>query len=323
VAVVGAASDDGARLREALAAAGVPGARVDLYGGGGHDCDAAGNEVALGEYDDEPRVIQPPDITEVARHDVIFICEEGPVSRRIANEIGPGSIVIDLLDCLPPETYPRRTHVDLDPGPAGTVEGGCFSVPHPLTLVLVELLVPLERAFGIVEATAVIMRPAADFGVRGLDELREQTIGLLRFAEVPVATFGRQLAFNLIPQHALPAGGRDVEARIVRETTALVGWPEPRLGVRLVVAPIFHGHGLHLRFRLAQPATDRDVARLLGESTNLADGGVTPLEAGERVCWADLSHDGLGGFWLWAVCGEAPRRGAEQAVRLAARLRPL
>ncbi len=324
VAIVGATTADGARLREALAAAGVPGARVDLYAGGGENGgDESGHDLALGEYDDEPRVVLRPDLAEVARHDVIFICQEGDVSRRIAAEIGPGSVVIDLLDCLPPEARPRRAPAPLGPGPTAQGDGGCFSVPHPLALLLTDLLQPLEPAFGIAEAAAVIVRPAADFGERGLDELREQTLRLLQFGAVPVATFGRQLAFNLIPQHALPAGERALESRIAREVTALLGWHEPRLAVRLLVAPIFHGHGLHLRFRLVREASCPDVERLLHASAGLADGVVTPLEAGERVAWADLSQDGLGGFWVWAVCGEAPRRGAEQAVQLAARLRPL
>ncbi|HET9300407.1 MAG TPA: hypothetical protein VFO11_10710, partial [Candidatus Polarisedimenticolaceae bacterium] len=53
VAVVGAETPAGARLRAALAASGFPGARLDLFG------DNPGEEAVLSEYAGEARLIQP------------------------------------------------------------------------------------------------------------------------------------------------------------------------------------------------------------------------------------------------------------------------
>jgi aspartate-semialdehyde dehydrogenase len=316
VAVIGAPSVEGSHLREALAERGVPGGRVDLYG-------ATGGEVVLSEYNGEARMIQEPDLEEVARHELIFLCEADELAARVA-AAAPGSVVIDLQGCLPAEAAPQRVPLriesDLDRG------GGRFAIPHPLALVVAEVLYPLDRRFGLTEAMAVVIRPAADFGRAGVEELRDQIVRLLNFAQVPMDTFGCQLAFNIVPEGRLAAGRQDLEGRIASEVSELLGWTERHFTVKLITAPVFHGHGLQLRFRLESPATIESVRAALEEQgligSPVADGAATPLDVtGEvRTSLSDLSEDGLGGFWLWGVAGETGSRGAQQAVRLAAAL---
>lgn len=314
IAVVGASTQVGGNVRDALVVAGVPGARVDLYG-------ASCGEVLLSEYAGEARMIQEPELSEVAAHDIVFLCEPGEIARRIAGAADSRCLIIDLLGCLPADARPRRVHLDLHPEITAPGAGGCYAVPHPLTLLLADLLHPLDREFGVGEATAVVIRPAADFGERGLEELREQTICLLRFDEVPVETFGRQLAFNVIPQAQLSRLEPGVETRIADETAELLGWSEPRLAVKLLAAPIFHGHGLQLHVR---PLAEAPLGKVNGVLERIAEvgaaGAVTPLEAAARVSLSDLSGDGRGGFWVWAVAADAASRGADHAVRLAARM---
>jgi len=313
VAVIGAPSVEGAHVREALARRGVPGARVDLYG-------TTNGEVLLSEYAGEARMIQEPELDEVARHELIFLCEPGELAGAVALA-APSSVIIDLGNSLPAATRPRPVHLDV----AIDVASGAdrFSVPHALSLAVAEMLAPLDGAFGIGEAIAVILRPAADFGDQGVEELREQTVRLLNFAKVPVETFGRQLAFNVIPGASTAGGTRELNRRIEREVAELLAWSEPRFAVKLVTTPVFHGHGLQLRFRLSRSASLEDVRGALA-GTELVErhDAATPLDVigEERTCVSDLSEDGLGAFWLWGVAGETGSRGAHQAVRLAAAL---
>jgi aspartate-semialdehyde dehydrogenase len=318
VAVIGAPTLDGGCVRDALVSAGVPGSRVDLYG-------STCGEVVLSEYAGEARMIQEPVLAEIVEHEIVFICEEGEVSRRIASVATPDCLIIDLVDCLPAHARPRRVQLDVDSDIDRPGSGGCFVVPHPLALLIAGLLQPLEREIGVAEAMAVVIRPAADFGEPGIKELREQTIRLLSFAEVPIETFGRQLAFNVIPQTRLAGLEPGVESRIAAETSELLGWNEPRFGVRLLAAPIFHGHGLQMHFRPRVEVSLERVLSVLREAGSLGEGeaAATPLEAEARVSLSDISWDGLGGFWMWAVAGETAALGAEQAVQLAARLRLL
>jgi len=218
VAVVGASTDDGTLVKEALERARISGKRVDLYG-------TSRGEALISEYHGEARLIQDPDLDEIARHDLIFLCERGEVAGHVLRQAGSDSLVIDLLDSSPGKV--PRVHLDINPQIAEASGTGRFAVPHPLTLTLAELLNPLERGPGVAEASAVIVRPAADFGKEGVEELREQTMQLLSFAEVPVETFGRQLAFNIIPQSGFDQGDRQLETTIIDGVTELLGCPAP------------------------------------------------------------------------------------------------
>jgi len=312
IAVVGASTPEGARLREALAARGVPGERVDLYG-------ATGGEVVLSEYDGEARIVQAPLLEDIASHELIFLCERGDVARRAADLAGDRRFVIDVVGALDGEAGPRRVHVDLNRDAARN--GQCLAVPHPVGAVLAELLLPLDVTFGVAEAVAVVLRPAADFGERGIEELRDQTVRLLSFAAVPVDTFGRQLAFNVIPHASLPPESVGLESRIAADVRDVLGWTRQKLSLRLFTVPLFYGHGLQLRIRLERPAERDGVARAL-ERWSDGDGPSTPLEVtgSAQIRVAEIVEDGLGGFWIWVVAGETATRGATQAVRLAAEL---
>jgi aspartate-semialdehyde dehydrogenase len=287
---------------------------VDLYG-------ATGGEVLLSEYAGEARMIQEPDVEELARHELIFLCEPGEASRLVVGA-APRSLIIDLGECLPAEmrALPVRpsSNQEIDRG------AGRFAVPHPLTLVLAEILEPVDRRLGLVEAMAVVLRPAADFGQEGIEELREQTVRLLNFSPVPVEVFGRQLAFNLLPQAHVPAGQDRLARRIQDEVTTLLGQP-PRLALRLLAAPLFHGHGLQLRLRLARSTSLEELRAVLdgaGLLNTVEDEAATPLDVTSevRTVLSEISEDGLGAFWCWGVAGEAGARGAREAIRLAASL---
>jgi len=321
VAVIGAVTVDGGRVRAALAAAGVPGQRVDLFG----ETRGTDGEVVLGEYAGEARMIPAPDPAEILGYDVIFLCEPGEISRRIAASPVEGQLVIDLCDCLPQALRARRVHLDLMPEIAGAEAGGCYAMSHPLTLLLTDVLHPLDREIGLAGATAVVIRPAADFGEPALAELREQTVRLLGFADLPLETFGTQLAFNVIPQSRLDRLEPGVEARVVRESAEILDRDPPALALRMVTAPIFHGHAFQLHVR---PATAVPIERASGvlEAAGLLDpqaAPTTPLEVESYLRLSPLEEDGAGGFWLWGAAADISKRAAEQAVRLAARLRTL
>ncbi len=316
VAIIGAATPSGTRLREALAAAGVPGARVELYG-------TTHGEVVLSEYDGEARLIQEPDLAAIASRDLVFLCEASDVAGRVAPNAGGHPILVDLVRGALPRGRSRLVHMGVNPAAAEGHEG-VLAVPHELTGLLVDVLGPLDAALHVVEATAVIVRPASDFGDEGVDELREQTVRLLNFAQVPRNVFGRQLAFNVIPQSVL-SGDEQVLARRVRdEVMELLGWPTCRLALSMLTVPVFYGHGVQLRVRLGDgvlPAAVCETLSAHGLIVAAAGNGsaVTPLDvSSERATVvADVGDDGLGGAWIWAIAGETQARAAELAVRLA------
>jgi len=296
LAIVGAETRPGARLRAALAATGFPGARLDLFG------ESLGDEAVLSDYAGEARLIQPASPAEVSGHAVIFLCETGETVRRIVRGAPAGVAFVDLVGASKEERTAARV----------------LHVPSPVALLLADLLRPLQAAFGIREAVAVVLRPAADRGQPGLDELRDQTVRLLSFASVPKDVFGRQLAFNVLP------GGGD-EAALSAEVAHLLGWERPRLTVSSALVPVFHGHTVLLRVLPEEQAGVQDMDQALRQAEGLrgpaATTAETPMDAeGTRIDVAHLRQDGLGGLWLWAVAGDAEGAAAEQALRMAAGL---
>lgn len=313
VAVVGATSDDGTRVREQLVRAGVPGDRVGLFG-------RAAGEVVLSEYDGEPRIVQEPDASLLADHDLIFVCDADMEGRRVLDGAPSSALVIDLTGGAVAGGELPRFHSRLRPVSPSSTGGGRWAVPHALALLLAELLHALTPV-GLEEAFAVVLRPASDFGEPGLEELREQTVRLLNFTSFPVEVFGQQLAFNVVPQSRVTAAEPDLERRIAAEVAELLGWTRNRLGLKLLTVPVFYGHGLQLRIRLTGGAGLPALGEALRGAGWLPDDPSpgTPLETvGEAQAWvAEMAEDGMGGFWLWVVAGETAGRNAEQAVQLA------
>ena len=232
---------------------------------------------------------------------------------------------IDVANARKAGLQATLVHMDVNPKAAGALRG-LFAVPHDLSTLLVDLLYPLEKELGCTEVVATILRPASDFGEEGIEELRDQTIRLLSFAETKAEVFGRQLAFNVLPQSMLPDGCESIENRVATEVADLLGWTDRGLTLGLAAAPVFFGHSLSLSLRFAREV---DVERLRGvlqnaglSSTEDDVSRVTPMDVSSEqgVHVAEVSDDGRGGFRMWAVAGGAHRRNAELAVRLAAAL---
>ena len=303
VAIVGAETPAGARLRAVLAAAGFPGARLDLFG------ENVGDEAVLSEYAGEARLIQPAQASEIAGHAVVFLCERGEAARRLVREAPAGVALVDLVGAA-------------QDGDSSRTAARVLRVPSSLALLLADLLRPLQAAFGIREGEAVVLRPAGDRGQPGLDELRDQTVSLLSFAPAPKDVFGRQLAFNVIPD-----GGH--ESSLEKEVAHLLGWDSPRLTVTTAFVPVFYGHTVLLRLVPEGGAGTEVLERALGEAQGLRGPAPTtadtPIDAAEgaRIDVARIREDGRGGLWLWAVAGDADAAAAEQAVRMAAGLAAL
>ena len=315
VAVVGAASPAGAELRHELAAARIPGERVELYGASvGED-----DEAVISEYDGEARLIQEPDLPTILASDVVFLCEDSTAAHDVSRAATAPTVVIDF-ERTRENGGSRAVHLDIDPEGVGP-ESGYVPVAHSLALMLAEILHPVER-LGLDEALAFILRPAADFGEQGVDELREQVTRLLNFVEVPVSTFGRQLAFNILNQSQVGDFDQVLPRRIASDVRELFGWDRSRLATQVITAPIFYGHCIQLRVSFQGDVSLETLTDALSHSRFFdppQDPGETPLELAQerRLSIAPPQPDGMGGFWIWAVAGEVGGRAAAHAVRIA------
>ena len=154
--------------------------------------------------------------------DVTYVLEERPAAQLRAPLVEPASFVL----------APRTEHV----------------VAHPAAIALALLLVRLSRIRPIRRSIAHVFEPASERGQRGVDELQKQTISLLTFQKLPKGVYDEQVGFNLLARYGsdAPLSIESVELRIERHLATLLalnrGVPVP--SVRLIQAPVFHGHSI-------------------------------------------------------------------------------
>ncbi len=229
IAVLGAASPAGAHVKAALADRGIPGGNVALFG--------FQREVAvLSEYDGEARLVQAADELDAAACAAIFVCEVGHGVAAMTRAAASGTLIVDMTGSIPGAV--------LKGGPGDSPDARLVAVPHAVSLLLASLLVPIQRAIGVKRVSAFVLRPVSDFGEGGLEELREQTVHLLRFEPTPTDVFGRQLAFNVLPEHLFPYGEEATATRVVFETRTILGTPDLPIVLSQALVPVFFGHAL-------------------------------------------------------------------------------
>jgi aspartate-semialdehyde dehydrogenase len=295
IAIVGAEAPIGQRFRAALERRHVDGGRVHLFAAEPTGVDG---EAILTEYAGEPRLIQEPDSDIITPHPWLFLCGGGEVSRRLAESPPAGKWVIDLF-------HDRADDDSVDHLFSSTVDDKptLLSVPHPISLAIASLLEPLTPSTEKISWSGWVMRPAADFGEAGVDELREQTVQLLNFTSSPREVFGRQLAFNLLPQPLLPGMAGTERARIRSDVERR--FPGMRGDLQLAIAPMFFGHVISLHLRCSSPDFAREIPGKLGIETGPPE-EATPVELaaerGRRAVWWNPGTPGEG--WLWAVIGD-------------------
>jgi aspartate-semialdehyde dehydrogenase len=308
IALLGAASPAGAKVKAALADRGVAGSRVELYG---HQSDVA----VLSEYDGEARLVQAAGELDAEGCAALFVCEPGHDLDALAAAAATGTLVIDLTASVSGAT--------LAGAPGASPSDRLVAIPHPLTALLGSLLVPIRAAAGLTAVSAFVLRPASDFGEPGLEELREQTVRLLRFESTPTEVFGRQLAFNVLPEHLFPRGEEQAGSRIVHECRVLLGAPELPLSLSLALAPVFYGHAIAAHLATEKPGRDGVIAALraapgvvLATDEDLGATLDAPEEPGVTVVRVDAA--GPSAFSIWALGSEAGAVAAVRAITVAA-----
>jgi aspartate-semialdehyde dehydrogenase len=308
IAVLGAAAPLGAHLRAALADRGVSGARVTLFG-------RRSSVAVISEYDGEARLVQSSDEFDATVCDAVFVCERGHDGADLASAAAGGTFIIDMTGSVPGAVLAAAAGV--------AARERIVAVAHPVATMLAALLDPVHRAIGVTRVSAFVLRPASDFGEPGLEELREQTVHLLRFEPTPTDVFGRQLAFNVVPEHLFPAGEDETSIRVAHEVRAMLRAAELPLAVSQALVPTFYGHAIAAHIELARPGRAEALAAWRAASgldvASDPEVGAT-LDAPDRpaLVIARVDADPGSALRVWAIGSEAGPVAAASAVEAAA-----
>lgn len=333
IAIVGAATIRGKELNETLAESAFAGADFSLM----DDESQLGQLEVVGE---EVTFIQRIEPSAFNGMDFAFFAGSQDVTRRHWKSAQKaGSSILDLSYALEGEPGVLICAPWLDASRnAGKLNLSTPAVvpAHPVAVALALVMTRLQELGAIKGASATVLEPASEYGNAALDELHQQTVGLLNFQGPPKAIYDTQVAFNVTPVLGAEAKAdlRGSEARIRRHYSLLAGHTLPAISVQSLHAPVFHGHGISLAVEFDQSLPLEHVeAALSGEHVDVVMGEgdsdapnnlntVGQSDVMVRVRTADGVAQKTNRFWIWAAIDNL-KFSALNAVACALELRKL
>jgi aspartate-semialdehyde dehydrogenase len=308
VAIVGAASLKGKEVAEVLEQRNFPAADVRLLD----------DDETLGQLEavkDEITFIQSVRAEQFENVDFTFFASDAACTRANWKQVQQaGSAIVDLSYALEGDPgaslrspwlerqLGQAAPPDLQPGPA--------VVAHPASVVLGLLLSRLQDSVPITRAVATVLEPASEYGQKGMDELHQQTVNLLSFQQLPKNVFDVQVAFNMISrfgeqsQHSLSSVGD----RIVSHYKKISRNRLPIPAVRVLQAPVFHGHviSLHLQFETVADVEQISSALAKDHVSVIPPSQEAPSNvsaAGQAEILASVTPDSSNpnSAWIWAA----------------------
>lgn len=332
IAIVGAATIRGKELSEAFAESAFAAADFSLM----DDESQLGQLEAVG---DEVTFIQRIEPSAFDGMDFVFFAGSDAVTQKHWKSAQKaGASIVDLSYALEgePGVLVRAPWLDEARHDEINLSTPAVVPAHPVSVALALVMTRLQKLGGVNSASATVLEPASEYGHAALDELHQQTVGLLNFQTPPKVIYDTQVAFNVAPVlgDEAKADLRGSEARIRRHYGLLAGKSLPGVPVQLLHAPVFHGHGISLAVEFQRAVALRQVeAALAGEHIDVikSDGDadvpnnlntVGSNNVMLRARTAGGSEAETRSFWIWAAIDNL-KFGALNAVACAQELRKL
>lgn len=326
VAIVGGESLLGKELREVIETQSIP-ARIKMLA---TLEDAKAISRVLTEQDGEPVVMEPVRVEDLTGSRIALLAGSAETSRRAYELVGNrpgGPVFIDLSGGLEDLPHARLRAPLAEPGerPAAKIH----VIAHPAAVILALFLRALQAACPIGRCIVQIFEPASERGQSGLDELQQQTVGLLSFQKLKKEVYDAQVSFNLVPRFGedAPRTLEDIEMTIDRHLASLLskagGIPMP--SIRLVQAPVFHGYSFSLwvEFEKNPDASAMEKALAAADHIELrsnehdapTNAGVAG-QSGVTVGAITVDRNDPRARWFWLVADNL-RIAADNAVEVA------
>lgn len=298
-----------------------------------HLADAGDVDGQIVSAGDEALVIQPlrPDVFDGM--DVAFFADDPATTRTHWQEAHrAGASVVDLSGGLEAQPTVLVRCPWVPGGKAPDLTTVAVVPAHPAAIMLAIVASRLGSKFGDVRLAATVLEPASQQGSRGLDEMHQQTVGLLGFQSVPKDVYDAQVAFNL----RVNLGGAakldlaEISDRIRRHIGAIGGdEAASRIAMQLVQAPVFHGYTMSVFVELpegadvaaVQDALKGGVVEVAGSADEAPSNETAMESAGIRIAVADeeAHRAGSTAFWLW-IAADNLKLAAHHAASCAAEL---
>jgi aspartate-semialdehyde dehydrogenase len=342
IAVVGAASLIGEALIEELHARKFRYSELHAL----DDDRNVGRPLAQDEAAERDPKLQISDVADFdfSRVNLAFFCGRAALSERYAEEAARHGWAIDGSSTFRTRGDVPLVIADVNAGvlDAGEVrdagalraagaERGLIALPGSASVALATALAPLHAAAGLVRAEVATYQAVSGSGRAAMDELAGETVAMLSGKRARGRAFGRQIAFNVIPQvDELEADGATrEERRLWEETRRVLDLPHLEINATAVRVPVFFGHSLAVHAAFERPLSALEAAAVLQRGTGLsvidAESSLefptpaTLATAPDKVyvgrLRADLTRDRALNFWV--VADNVRKCAAHNAVSVA------
>jgi aspartate-semialdehyde dehydrogenase len=310
IAVVGASSLIGEALIETIRSRKFPFAALHAL----DDVRDLGRAVGDGERDLPVEDVATFDFSRV---DLAFFCARSAVATRYAAAAAAHAWVIDGSIAHRGLANVPLVVADVNPEALRMFgRQGLVALPGSAATALATVLAPLHQAAGLVRVEVVTCQAVSGSGRAAMEGLAAETVDMLSGRKAKGRIFGRQIAFNVIPQ--VDALGQDgvsaEERRLLHETRRVLGLPDLAINATAIRVPVFFGHSLAVHVSFERELSAVAAADLLQRSKGCrvvvtgADGDVpTPaIEASSPDSVyvgrlrADLTRDRSLNFWVVA-----------------------
>lgn len=269
---------------------------------------------------------------DFSRVDLAFFCGRSVLSERYAEAAAAHAWVIDGSAAFRTRADVPLVAADVNPGALDAVGArGLIALPGSVSVALATALAPLHAVAGLKRVDVATYQAVSGSGRFGVDELAGETVAMLSGKQPKGRAFGRQIAFNVIPQvDALDVEGVSrEERRLSEECRRMLDLPRLAVNATAVRVPVFFGHSLAVHAAFATPLSAADAAGVLQRGTGIsliaADSTTeypTPATlamAPDKVyvgrLRADLTRDSALNFWV--VADNVRKCAAHNAVSVA------
>ena len=211
---------------------------------------------------------------DFSRVDLAFFCGRAALAERYAEAAAAHAWVIDNSPAFRPRPDVPLVAADVN---AAALEGfgtrGLVALPGSASVALATALAPLARWRAA--SSAWTSRPIRRFraaAAPAMDELAGETVAMLSGKTARGRAFGRQIAFNVIPQ--VDASDDEERAREERrlweETRRLLGLPPLAINATAVRVPVFFGHSLAVHAAFERPVTVAAALEVLRRGSGIS-----------------------------------------------------
>jgi aspartate-semialdehyde dehydrogenase len=325
IAVVGVSSLIGAAVIDELRARKI--AVAELH--------ALDDERSIGTpVSDEEAKLTVSDVAafDFSRVDLAFFCGRAALSERYAQAAAKHAWVIDGSAAFRAREDVPLVAADVNPNVLDSVgPRGLIALPGSASVALATVLAPLHQLAGLARVDVATYQAVSGSGRGAMDELAGETVAMLSGKKARGRAFGRQIAFNVIPQvDTLEADGVSrEERRLWEETRRVLNLPDLKINATAVRVPVFFGHSLAVHAAFERPIGVGEALRVLQRGSGLsvidpesiaefptpATQALEPDQVYVGRIRADLTRDR--GLNFWVVADNVRKCAAHNAVSVA------